>query len=107
MTNANYGEVGCKRCGGSGFLPQYRHVDGGACFECFDPHKDAKKIAGQREIAAAYDALRRMTPAEREARDAKFNAECAQWSEMPDDDSDEPNVDLCALFAEVVAEMSA
>lgn len=29
-----YAEV-CDRCGGSGYLPQYRHVEGGICFKCW------------------------------------------------------------------------
>lgn len=24
----------CPRCGGTGFVPQFRHVDGGRCYEC-------------------------------------------------------------------------
>lgn len=24
----------CRRCGGTGYLPGYRHVAGGICFEC-------------------------------------------------------------------------
>lgn len=32
-TNSNYGKR-CIRCGGSGYLPQYRHVEGGTCFRC-------------------------------------------------------------------------
>lgn len=24
----------CSRCGGSGYLPQYKHVEGGVCFKC-------------------------------------------------------------------------
>ncbi|MDG1158122.1 MAG: hypothetical protein P8N19_01430 [Flavobacteriales bacterium] len=24
----------CSRCGGSGHLPQYNHIQGGACFKC-------------------------------------------------------------------------
>lgn len=28
----NYG--GCPRCGGSGYLPEYSHVEGGVCFLC-------------------------------------------------------------------------
>jgi DnaJ-class molecular chaperone len=24
----------CMRCGGTGFLPQYGHVEGGVCFSC-------------------------------------------------------------------------
>ncbi len=24
----------CSRCGGTGFLPEYRHVEGGVCFRC-------------------------------------------------------------------------
>ena len=29
-----YTEI-CDRCGGSGYLPQYRHVEGGICFKCW------------------------------------------------------------------------
>ena len=29
-----YAEI-CDRCGGSGYLPQYRHVEGGICFKCW------------------------------------------------------------------------
>lgn len=25
----------CDRCGGSGYLPQYHHVEGGVCFKCY------------------------------------------------------------------------
>ena len=25
----------CNRCGGSGYLPQYSHVEGGVCFKCY------------------------------------------------------------------------
>jgi hypothetical protein len=28
------GSCGCSRCGGSGYLPQYSHVEGGVCFRC-------------------------------------------------------------------------
>ena len=24
----------CRRCGGSGYLPSFRHVSGGRCFSC-------------------------------------------------------------------------
>lgn len=24
----------CPRCGGGGYFPQYKHVDGGRCFRC-------------------------------------------------------------------------
>lgn len=24
----------CPRCGGTGYLPQYRHVENGICFKC-------------------------------------------------------------------------
>lgn len=26
--------LNCTRCGGTGYLPQYRHVEMGACFKC-------------------------------------------------------------------------
>lgn len=29
-----YAEI-CDRCGGGGYLPQYRHVEGGICFKCW------------------------------------------------------------------------
>ena len=29
-----YDSVGCSRCGGSGYLPQFSHVAGGVCFAC-------------------------------------------------------------------------
>ena len=24
----------CPRCGGTGYLPQYRHIENGICFKC-------------------------------------------------------------------------
>ncbi|WP_280485373.1 hypothetical protein [Nocardia cyriacigeorgica] len=27
-------ENNCKRCGGTGYLPSYRHVERGRCFKC-------------------------------------------------------------------------
>ena len=26
--------VACPRCGGTGYLPQYSHIEGGICFKC-------------------------------------------------------------------------
>ena len=26
--------VTCPRCGGTGYLPQYRHIENGICFKC-------------------------------------------------------------------------
>jgi len=25
---------GCLRCGGKGFIPEYKHIDNGICFRC-------------------------------------------------------------------------
>lgn len=27
-------EIPCKKCGGKGVIPYYRHIDGGECFDC-------------------------------------------------------------------------
>lgn len=27
---------GCRRCGETGYMPQYAHVEGGICFDCRD-----------------------------------------------------------------------
>lgn len=26
--------IPCSRCGGSGYFPQYSHIEGGICFKC-------------------------------------------------------------------------
>jgi hypothetical protein len=39
--------VKCPRCGGSGILPQFRHIGGGECFECGGFGKVDAKVAQQ------------------------------------------------------------
>lgn len=34
FTSRAYGYGNCPRCGGSGYIHQYRHVEGGICFLC-------------------------------------------------------------------------
>lgn len=32
----------CPRCGGTGYLPEYRHVQGGVCFRCGGEGRDSR-----------------------------------------------------------------
>lgn len=34
MSRINYSSTSCPRCGGSGYIPMYRHIEGGVCFLC-------------------------------------------------------------------------
>lgn len=34
-------DMPCKKCGGTGYLPQYQHICGGECFRCCGTGKEA------------------------------------------------------------------
>lgn len=40
--------VCCKRCNGSGYLPQYRHVQAGVCFACWGSGYGGSLVLGKR-----------------------------------------------------------
>lgn len=93
----------CKRCGGSGFILAYRHIDGGRCFECADLIDHERSAAALRADAlraehAAALALEAARTPEQIAADEAARAE---------EDRRIGEIDLVALFAEVEAELAA
>ena len=100
MSNTN---TGCKRCGGTGFLPQFRHVDGGACFECCEEQIRDWRIATERH-AREVTALAARTPDQIAATRAEHDAIVARAMAPSANDLDDAcDIDLRALFAEVSA----
>jgi|GEM_PF-3079553 len=75
----------CGRCGGSGYLPQYRHVEGGVCFRCrgsgIDPGgrrggRRAKRLSDEARgfLAALVESRISLPPQEPEPLDELLGA---------------------------------
>lgn len=83
-------EIHCGKCGGTGFIGAFRHVEGGMCFDCEgtgghrtwtpDQQADAARRERRRRREQDRAAARRAEEAaqERAERDAKLNAWIAE-----------------------------
>ena len=65
---------GCPRCGGKGFIPEYKHIDNGICFRCRNMSAEDVNLSNFHELATKQEQRRLAYPCYRAATMEEVNA---------------------------------